>query len=641
MNVLIENFKGIGHLEQEFSGDTVITGRNETGKTSVYDAVLWCLTGKDSLGRASFKAIRDGAERAIVELGIGGKSYRREHYADYVKRRGAASKEFSGYKSEFAVNNVPAKKKDFESSVERDFGGENVVRLCTDIKHFGSLKTADRRKVLSEICDLEAPADVPDGLEIGDYSPEEYVKMMKASLKKTNKKLEGIPERIDEAARGIVDGAKGKIEKAECHLRALEKELEDVERKSSDSGKKELMSRLSLDLTEAQSEIMRAQGDIDSQIAEVEARINEEDRKFRADSDARLSELRAERDSAQEEVDSIASEWREKSSEAEDKKSEIASIEEKNNRLREEYRDVAAEKTDQKCPTCGQNIPGEWAEAAAASRAERLEEINSLGKANKAKLSQLKEELDVVDEALPEIKKRGEEARAKLDSINAEISPKSGGATIDHKNEYKKIDGLKEKRQNLKEVDAVERAKKSLDSARSEASTVDPRVDEIKGKISSCREEIAELKMSERAEKRVEELEEERDDLQQTYDKCAHQLQMAEDYMRSIAKAVEARVNGKFQQVKFQLFEEQINGGLKDTCLILWGGESYDTNLNTGGRINAGIDIASTLSKHYDCDIPVFVDDYESLTKIETDHDRDKVLIEHDKNVEKLEVTNG
>jgi len=60
MNVIlkelrIENFKGIKSFGVEFrDGRTVIKGCNGSGKTSVYDAFLWLLFGKDSDGRTDF-----------------------------------------------------------------------------------------------------------------------------------------------------------------------------------------------------------------------------------------------------------------------------------------------------------------------------------------------------------------------------------------------------------------------------------------------------------------------------------------------------------------------------------------------------------------------------------------------------------
>ena len=47
------NFKGVRSQEINFSDQvTVVCGENGTGKTTVFDAFLWLLFGKDSTGRS-------------------------------------------------------------------------------------------------------------------------------------------------------------------------------------------------------------------------------------------------------------------------------------------------------------------------------------------------------------------------------------------------------------------------------------------------------------------------------------------------------------------------------------------------------------------------------------------------------------
>ena len=53
----LTNFKGQAHRIEEFApGENFIFGENGTGKTSVFDAFLWLLFGKDSKGQSEEKA---------------------------------------------------------------------------------------------------------------------------------------------------------------------------------------------------------------------------------------------------------------------------------------------------------------------------------------------------------------------------------------------------------------------------------------------------------------------------------------------------------------------------------------------------------------------------------------------------------
>ena len=51
----LQNFKGQRHLDIDFEDVTNIYGRNGTGKTTVLDAFLWGLFGKDSTYRSTFE----------------------------------------------------------------------------------------------------------------------------------------------------------------------------------------------------------------------------------------------------------------------------------------------------------------------------------------------------------------------------------------------------------------------------------------------------------------------------------------------------------------------------------------------------------------------------------------------------------
>ena len=45
-------------------------------------------------------------------------------------------------------------------------------------------------------------------------------------------------------------------------------------------------------------------------------------------------------------------------------------------------------------------------------------------------------------------------------------------------------------------------------------------------------------------------------------------------------------------------------------------GVPYSTGLNSGAKVNAGIDIINTLSSHYGAQVPLFVDNAESVTQL-------------------------
>ena len=82
---------------------------------------------------------------------------------------------------------------------------------------------------------------------------------------------------------------------------------------------------------------------------------------------------------------------------------------------------------------------------------------------------------------------------------------------------------------------------------------------------------------------------------------------------------LDGQINSKFKTVSFQLFEEQINGGISECCKVLVPGPGSLVRFesaNNAARINAGLEIIDALAAHYGRSLPVFVDNAESVVKL-------------------------
>jgi len=73
-----------------------------------------------------------------------------------------------------------------------------------------------------------------------------------------------------------------------------------------------------------------------------------------------------------------------------------------------------------------------------------------------------------------------------------------------------------------------------------------------------------------------------------------------------------SRINSKFKLVNFRLFENQINGGYKETCECMVNGVPF-SSLNAGHRVVAGLDIITALQQIYGVTAPIFIDNAESV----------------------------
>ena len=92
-------------------------------------------------------------------------------------------------------------------------------------------------------------------------------------------------------------------------------------------------------------------------------------------------------------------------------------------------------------------------------------------------------------------------------------------------------------------------------------------------------------------------------------------LSLVNEFVRTKCKLIEEEINSKFQYVVFKLFDfYSTTGEVKDCCEVLLDGKPYSTALSKGERIKASMDCIKTLQGYFKVELPIFIDDSESIT---------------------------
>ena len=146
----------------------------------------------------------------------------------------------------------------------------------------------------------------------------------------------------------------------------------------------------------------------------------------------------------------------------------------------------------------------------------------------------------------------------------------------------------------------------------------DEKLQSIKGEIQSVTLRIAQVRAAKDSKKRVAELEQELRDTSAALEKIERGIHLCEEFTRTKAAMITDSVNGNFRFVRFVLFRDQINGGLKEICEPTV--ENKDgawveyRSVNYAAQINAKLDIIDTLNQHYKTNLPIIMDQGESVT---------------------------
>jgi len=137
----------------------------------------------------------------------------------------------------------------------------------------------------------------------------------------------------------------------------------------------------------------------------------------------------------------------------------------------------------------------------------------------------------------------------------------------------------------------------------------------LTGEIDSINKRLGQKAILERANKEIQELEEQRNKLNERvadlekweYDSLQFQKAKDNELLR--------RINGLFQLVSFSFVSSQLNGGEKITCVCTVNGTPYP-DVNNAGKINAGLDIINAICKAKGVNAPIFVDNAESVNNV-------------------------
>lgn len=629
-------FKGIRSLDIDFSDETNIYGANATGKTTIVDAFEWLKSGKDSTGRAEFEIKTldenenvihnvDHSVEAVMSVNDVQIEVKKVLSEKWVKRRGSLEPEFSGHETTYFWNGVPMRQMDFQKNIA-DICDDYVFKLITSPTAFNALHWEKRRDILMElaghISDQDIAGDNPNYnqlvKELSLVKDEtELKKKLNASVKKQKEELELIPARIDEVEKskpGFVDFMKFKNDLHQHEIRMTE-----IDNLISGSSK---AYQAELDKINAHNlKINQVKMELDDMLYKAKRAASSQQKEGKSDMDDLLERL----ENIHKEIEAQARNKSSVISSISTTEQKISNIDSLMSEKRNEWMKVNAEHYagDDHCPTCRQHLPEEMI-------SEMTDEFNSkkqnrLSKINQYGLS-LKNEKEADEQVLEGFKKQLEDIISELET-KQELAKKLEAKRqelIENSSEAPVQKSIDEMAIEILVTDANYQSKKTelehLEESRPEQPVIDnselkSEKSELQQKIDAAKIELNKQEIIKRADQRISELKEEQRKLSQEINKVDKVLFDLEAFTKLKVEEIERRIRNKFHFVSFKMFDIQVNGGISPTCKTLVKGVPYE-DVNTAGKINAGVDIINALSTFYGVTAPIFLDNRESVTNV-------------------------
>lgn len=620
----LTNFKGQAHRVEEFQpGENYIYGANGTGKTSVFDAFLWLLFGKDSKGQSEEKAkikmldpdgnpvwhTDNSVEATLLVDGVE-LTLKRTYREKWRKPKGQVDAVYDGQKTVYSWNgNEKISAAEYKRRIS-ELVDEELFKLITDPRYFASLKPDKRREIVLAMAGDVTPEEIRrSDPELRSFDPGRSITETKQVAMSTRLRCiherDNYPARIDElmqqrtqkeAAAAVLMDHKDEyyrqvLSEANDHLRKLEEMQGDASQRVE-----AIMAANQLRIQKlSQIERYKAQKQ-----AEADASVREYNEQ-NADLQRHIDKLKMKVEHGLEQLDHC--------------NKKLQELREVTVAAREHITKIRAEEPPVFgavcCDKCGQELPDQEAE-----REKLIEKWRSL---QRKKIEELTEDgNDAYQKGLAlkaEIAEKEadiEDAKRQISKLEEKITVDRGYYPVDFSNDkvlQEMIDSIPPEQSVSDEITAqnnrILAQKNRYLQEREEAVTALKRYD----MIPVYQEDIKAIN------ERCAALEKESLEINQRIADQERIIYLCDVWAKARTELLNAKVADNFQLVEFKMFNYTQEGNPVPTCEITVNGVDY-TALNTASTINAGLDIINALISYYQIKAPIFIDNRESVTMI-------------------------
>lgn len=637
------NFKKL-NLELEFGRKTWIYAQNKMGKSSIADGIFWVLFGKSSTGNSEGKEFRprpydeqgvdidhvdvvaeltllvDGAETVLQKI----------QRQKWTRKRGTQIEVHEGDTNIFSWNNVEISAAEFGNRID-DIVSESNFQLLTDPTAFFRLGKKEKLDLILAI--VAGITEEQILIEVGGF--EKLVSMIQAgktldeiratskrSISDMKEERDRLTASITERSRDIVDMD---VSDLELQRNAIKESIVSIEKKMGDSTgqslEMEAMSKDIMELTFKKTDIERvASKGLNDQKMEIQNRIDKlETDKRSTVQNGKMMELDIQRvqaniDRSEKEIESLRDQY--------------------NSEKAKEYPAFEAlkpfDETALTCYACGQFLPEEI-----RAKKRAAYEADSEAHRNKYDNGMTKFESDK-NALLNEINLKGKQVLYSIKDGNTELEELKKKLKIERSTEENLDKGIliaRSERAELPdkvdlsdnqayealclEISKKEEAMKTVNTGSEYREQLKSEKAEWLQQLDKVKEKFAKYDKSCDAKDRVMELDKQFKEKVQMIADQELILMMCEDFQTAKDNYLTEEVNKHFENVRFQLFRKQKNGGVERVCDVYTkNGSPYGNNTTSGAeKLIVGLEIIRVLSGIIGVQAPVIVDNVEKINE--------------------------
>ncbi|EJQ3348630.1 ATP-binding protein [Listeria monocytogenes] len=617
LKLQLENFKGIKELEIDFENSTSIYGANASGKTTILDAFTWLLFDKDSTNKKDFAIKTLDTEGNVIHklnhvvtavLDIDGEQIElsKKYMEKWTKSKGKLEQELTSHTTEYYIDEIKKKANEYKSFIS-ELLDEELFKLITNPLYFnGQFDWKKRRAMLIKIAGDVTDAEVmsaDDSLKdlsifLGKHSIEDKLIQINEQRKNLRKRLELIPELVNEATKAKQDVTGLNPSDIKGELSVIEEQIQLIEQE-----------KITLKNGGIQTQLNKQKANIELELTKIKANEQKETQELLMSKKEEIFEERNE-------LIDVNNRIGESTFLIQRKQGEIATKQQELIKLGKEWDTLQVERFDEhrkSCPTCGQDFPAEhlnsMIEKFNQEKAEKIKENEAAGKSSKAVIEETEGDIAELSFDIKANELELNNIESKLEILEQE--------KIDLEHQLEQAENSTTYIEKQSELEMIEeKLRDEKGSSITAVAEIQIKIDKLNAEASDLKADLAKFDSNQKQENRIQELEEEAAEKGAKYDELEMGLYLIERFNKAKCNLLEDKINSKFKYVSFKLFKTQINGGIDECCETIYNGVPYNSGLNNAARINGGLDIINALTEHVQVLAPIFVDNRESVTEL-------------------------
>lgn len=636
-SIHLENFKGLRDNTFDFDeGVNSFYGANETGKSTIADAISWVLFGKDSHDNQNFgiktydknrEPIPHLKHSVTIVISVDGED--RTLKRELIEKWSKDGNKLVGNTTAYTVDGVDYTSTDYKAFIN-SIVDEVTFKSVTNPTYFLNLPWQDQRKILSDLVGELKNEEITKGdVKFSELlgllqkqELEDILKHLHFQLKQVEEKLDLIPVRLKEQNKALPEKLNWDkiyidLENAKKKQKSIDDNITSIKR-----GNGEEVARKAL-----KEHIDWLQKQVDEKINASRTQANS----IQDTHDVQVRNAKKAWEDAEDTFKSIGQKINDLNTFIQKTKDSQQELENKKMEIQKEWNDNKAKKTPDipddisVCPTCGQPLPAEQLKDKVLTLQEHFNKHRAEeAKVIKAKFSDVKAEIQKANDDLENYQKEWTKAQDDYSTYKKIVEEKKKAYAnisleaivtyndlLSKDEEYKKLEksitSSKEKYDNAGGLEIDQEQLDKLNKQYTEQSNI----------VDSLTSQLVSKAQYDKISDNIKDINDEKKSLDEQWNSLNEKLDVAEEYQTLHDNLLESKVNAYFSYVKFRLFKRLVNGTKEPYCecyRIKDGVPYYD--LNSAGKLNAGIDIINTFQREVNIFAPVVIDNAEATNKI-------------------------